>query len=661
MFLQELIIANYRSCKEVELTFSKDEPNVFIGINDCGKTTILKALGLLLDDKPSFNSVRDSSSKKDFSNSPLTEEQFNTLLAKKKLPLIPYSENQTIVIGKFVIEEKDIDDSNEGAYSNQFLWAVENAKEDTIWVARIFQSNSPQVTTFLMTEDVIAAGADKGMELWSSNATELNKKMKEHDVTADDVKNVNETGRFSNLEKVRAIYSKLTLSNCWSVFKFEKGDKAVFPTFRYLDWNSSLEDIKKTATDAMAAKIESHIKPLKAQANTTARDVEAEINKQLEGLKDSIGATLPNITAIKTKVNINVQETVTDILINKLNGDGDIHIELQGEGVKRQIWFALIKTGAMASIASGMTNKKFIWAFDEPETHLYPSAQRQFFEIIKDVSKANVQSLISTHSTVFIDKSKLKTIRSVALKEDSYTEYCECASIDAIFESLELRNSDFLFYDRFLVIEGDTEFHLIPALYKLYIGNSLEDDNIQLINLTGKNKWLDGKKALENVLRGFKKSFDYVIYLFDADMSFELGAEGKTDKMFFAGKQDIEDSVSNEVWIDFVKEVTANKITLTTDEVQALKDNIPGNVAGSKEQKFYSALEKLIKSRLNALDGEPVTWSVLPTKGNELAQLLLKYVTSIDRISPKIKSAFDKLKEENATIIPEPAVEEIRA
>ena len=360
-------------------------------------------------------------------------------------------------------------------------------------------------------------------------------------------------------------------------------------------------------------------------------------------LRDSIGDMLPNITGIKTRVNINVQESVTDILINKSNSDGDIHIDLQGEGVKRQIWFALIKSGALASIDTGMTNKKFIWAFDEPETHLYPSAQRQFFEIIKEVSKTNVQSLISTHSTVFIDKSKLKTIRSIALNKNSYSEYYECASIDKIFESLELRNSDFLFYDKFLVIEGDTELYLIPALYKLYKGVSLEEDNIQLINLTGKNKWLEGKKALENVLNGFKKSFEYVIYLFDADMSFDLGETAKTNKMLFAGNQDIEDSVDNNIWIAFVNDAVEGGLVLTDNEIQEIKDIIPVGVAGNKEEKFYPLLENLVRKKISALFVEKITWSILPTKGNDLAQLLIKHIKSIDAISPEIKLAFDKL------------------
>src|SRR6266542_2603868 len=203
---------------------------------------------------------------------------------------------------------------------------------------------------------------------------ELDKKVKELEISSDEIQNENKKGRFSNLEKIRAIYSKVPKQQVWSSYKIEKGDKTIFQSFRYLDWNSSLDDIKRTATDAMSATIEAQLKPLRQEASVAAKKTEEEINKQLEILKSSISEMLPNITAIKTKVFFEVKESVTDILINKEKADGDIHLDLQGEGVKRQIWFALIKSGALASIGSGIKNKKSLWAFDEPETHLYPSA-----------------------------------------------------------------------------------------------------------------------------------------------------------------------------------------------------------------------------------------------------------------------------------------------
>jgi vacuolar-type H+-ATPase subunit E/Vma4 len=115
--------------------------------------------------------------------------------------------------------------------------------------------------------------------------------------------------------------------------------------------------------------------------------------------------------------------------------------------------------------------------------------------------------------------------------------------------------------------------------------------------------------------------------------------------MFFAGKQDIEDSISNDVWISFVEEATESKVILTENEIQELKNAVPDNVEGMREQKFYRTLEKLVKQKLNDLAGEQITGSMLPSKGNDSAQLLLKHIKSIDQVSPEIKSSFDRLVE----------------
>ena len=66
MYLKQIIIINYKSCQRLHITLSKDDPNILIGINDCGKSTILSAIGLLLEEKPLFNFVNRLYSKIDF-------------------------------------------------------------------------------------------------------------------------------------------------------------------------------------------------------------------------------------------------------------------------------------------------------------------------------------------------------------------------------------------------------------------------------------------------------------------------------------------------------------------------------------------------------------------------------------------------------------------
>jgi len=641
MYLKELIILNYKSSKNIKLVFSKDDPNVFIGINDCGKSTILKAAELLLGDKPIFNFTRDSSAKSDLSNTVLSEEEFKSVLKEESLPHIDYNGNQCVILGKLIIEEEDVlnDDVN---YTNHLKWSIDQTNENDFWFGKIFDNKNNLTSELLLCTD--SKNPDK-KELWNSTAANLNKLIKELKITPEDIENENKKGRFSNMEKFRAIYNRLDTKSIWTLYKSGKTDKSFFPIFRYLNWECSLEDINIIASDIMKSKMDTYMNPLRIQALEAQQKAEEEINNELKELKNSIKDELPNIEGLKTRVYFNIKESITDIFVNKVNSDGDIHLESQGDGLKRQIWFALIKSSAFKTIQEEESNKKFIWAFDEPETHLYPTAQRQFFDTIKKVSKSNIQTLICTHSTVFIDKTKLTNIKNVFLNEMGYTEYSICKTIDEVFESLKLRNSDFLFYDKFLVIEGETELALIPSLYKLVIKKTLEEDNIQLINLKGKDKWKEGKKAIENVFNDFRKNADNLIYLFDGDAKYDLGVDAITDNMFFIGKQDMEDSIDSQVWIDVINDVTENKISITLDEIENIKNKIPDKIKGRKDEKFYVILQKLLKSKMQEalVDGQIITYDILPSKGNEEAELILKHLKTENQLDKNLINAFKKL------------------
>ena len=55
MYLEEIIIHNYRSCKSLTLSLSENNPNIYIGLNDSGKSTLLQAFDLLLGEKAKYN------------------------------------------------------------------------------------------------------------------------------------------------------------------------------------------------------------------------------------------------------------------------------------------------------------------------------------------------------------------------------------------------------------------------------------------------------------------------------------------------------------------------------------------------------------------------------------------------------------------------------
>jgi putative ATP-dependent endonuclease of the OLD family len=629
MYLTDLIIVNYRSCKEVHLELSKDEPNVLIGINDCGKSTILKAIDNLLSVKPTFSFESDGKKKVDLSNTRLSDTVLDDKLQRLELPPIEYNGGQCIILGKFRIEEDDITDELSSRISPHLLWVLENEPQNTIWYGRVFDTEKKSIKDILLTFDLVEDGI--AQKLYNETDAKLRTRIKSLNISNTEIDNDNKKGRFKKIEMARAIYNKCSLTPCWNDYEI-KSDRFIFPECNYLDWNVSLEQIYHFATNVINTKIQEQIAVTKDFAAEQARVAQEIVNRELKNFTGLFANDLPNVEGFKANFNLEIQYKLTDILINKSNGDGDIHLDLQGEGVKRQIWFALIKWNALNSISSEIRGKKYLWCFDEPETHLYPKAQREFFEIIKQVSASNVQTVLSTHSTVFIDRADFSTICRVELA-NSYTVYSKCNSIGDVFQSLQIKNSDFLFYDKFLVVEGITEKYLFPKLFELVHSKSLNSCGVQLICLEGKDKRSQNKRILDSLLTDFNKKKESVIYIFDNDVSFGknslTGKELGEISHFCLGRQDIEDSFGSNFWHRLVV-AEIPEINISIDEIKAIIESIPNKTEISSNKKFDRKLKDLIRNKLGD-DNMHLLSDRLHDKGENRVNVMLKHLTTLDK------------------------------
>jgi hypothetical protein len=262
---------------------------------------------------------------------------------------------------------------------------------------------------------------------------------------------------------------------------------------------------------------------------------------------------------------------------------------------------------------------------------------------LKKLSLGNVQTLISTHSTIFIDKAKTNDIYNVFKDDIGYTNLSFCDDIESIYESLQVKNSDFLFHDKFLIVEGDTEQFLIPKLYELYTGSSFIEDNIQLINIEGKDKWRINKDVLKSISEGFKKFEDSMVLIFDNDMSFELDAIDKTDKVFFVGVQDIEDSIESNIWVEIVNLYYNGKLTIDLAFIEKIKKSIPTVKGVHSNNKFFKKLDASLREKWMS-DGNDIDEFIpIPSKGKESSEFILAKLISSEMIPNQIREAFDKL------------------
>lgn len=644
MLLKRILILNYQSLQNVELDLQVDSPTVLIGINDSGKSIILKAVGLLLSSSPQFAFQREGSIKRDLSNTVLEKESFETRFSENNLPALPYDEHEAVVAGEFIIETADFEEELTTELSNQLLWAIEKSKDSTIWLAKVFNNVAGTSEVYLLCQDVNSSNSDL-QELWNKKSSELTSLRKKLAVTDKETENLNKAGRFKNLEQMRALYTRGSLQYQWRKYLEYKKDIEYFLQYRYLGWEFSLDELKKLAGDAMKNIIDQHSTKVKTVASAEAQQAEKELNEKLASYVSLLKEDVPTLTSLQTRLAFELKPNVSDILLNKINADKSVHLDSQGEGVKRQIWFGLIRIAALQSTEGNKNIRhQFFWCFDEPETHLYPAAQRKFFEAIKSLSLSSFQIALSTHSAIFVDRAKLGNINNVRL-EEGYTKIGICSEVEDVFEALQIKNSDFLFFDKFLLVEGETEEALLPGLFQLETQKSFGECGIQIIPLGGKSERKRNFDNITKLLRDFQKPDERIITILDNDASFcDESDKVKGKNIFYVGKQDIDDAIPSSVWQSVLKK-RLPEIEITEEEIEHVKAQIPSNKSIPRSNKFFPRLKALLISKAGENENlKDTVKNKFPPKGNELGRLLLAEMKKMKgEIPAQIKSVFDRL------------------
>ncbi len=133
---------------------------------------------------------------------------------------------------------------------------------------------------------------------------------------------------------------------------------------------------------------------------------------------------------------------------------------------------------------------------DEPEIHLHPKLQRKYFQLLKDFSKDyNLQSILITHSPVFIDEKTIKTTYRFFI-ENGVTNVIKgegiTASEEELIKFLSYTNSSKVFFtNKVILVEGDTDSYFFTFLLNNHIKTT---EDIEFLAIGGKGshrKWFD--------------------------------------------------------------------------------------------------------------------------------------------------------------------------
>lgn len=195
------------------------------------------------------------------------------------------------------------------------------------------------------------------------------------------------------------------------------------------------------------------------------------------GLKDVVETLGLPVLSDTQKFGINDKRLVLENLMAIF--DGDIPLENKGRGKE-----SIIKM-ELAFARKGRTNIH-VATIEEPENHLSYSNMRKMLDGILQ-KNMDTQLIIATHSNMIASRLDLRNVLWISEGQSGVGCLEKVDSGTACFFSkLDHSNLlDLLLAEKVILVEGATEFLLMPKIYKEIVGHSIEEDNITVLSCNG--------------------------------------------------------------------------------------------------------------------------------------------------------------------------------
>lgn len=153
-----------------------------------------------------------------------------------------------------------------------------------------------------------------------------------------------------------------------------------------------------------------------------------------------------------------------------------------------------------------------ILSIEEPELHLHPGAEKEIFDIISTIAqKEDTQVIVTTHSEVFVDHSRVDNIVSVSREKDTKLNSVDSAA-GAHLGILGYDNSDLVQSDGVLFVEGPSDKVILEQMARI-LDMGLSDGGIEVI--VGRGDEI--KNDAEPIIRVLEQLNIPYQFLFDSD------------------------------------------------------------------------------------------------------------------------------------------------
>ncbi|WCM60706.1 AAA family ATPase [Paenibacillus polymyxa] len=488
MYISQIKLNNYRNFKHEVVCFN-DGINVIIGHNNAGKTNLLKALALILD-----NNAKRRLDIHDF-NKNICLDELKTTPPKVSISLtLKQSDKEDIYSDDLATVANWLTRLEEPYEATLIYEFYLPEKETERYVKSLTSTTDINKAWKIIQQDFLRLYTHK---LWGGSAVNQ---------TAADNESLQKFD-FQFLDAIRDVERDM-LSGRNTLLR----DVLDF----FMDY-----DIKSDKSKNEDERLEA-LKLIKQSFSETAEPLLSILSKRMELGKDQILSYAKDTGASFNKAIPNFEGGISEFelfSVLKLIVEYETGIKIpathNGLGYNNLIFMSLLLSKMQVNSDGdylGSNAKVFpVLAIEEPEAHLHPAMQYQFLKfLLKNKEDKKVRQIfVTTHSTHITSSVSLDEMICLHNKigqtsvgypgkafEDNET------SKKYVQRFFDATKSDMLFAQKVILVEGIAEQLLLPVLSR-YLDISLEENHIAVINVGG-------------------RYFEHFLYLFNNNNSFAI-------------------------------------------------------------------------------------------------------------------------------------------
>jgi putative ATP-dependent endonuclease of OLD family len=390
MKLSRLRIRNFR-CFQKEITINFDYITALIGRNDSGKSTILDALDIFLNDN---DPDRDDASKNG------DRSDLAIICEFSELP-----------------DEVILDDEVPTNFGSEYLLNLEGRLE----IRKCYSGDLQKPKCKSIEAYAIHPSIEEAKDLLQLRNNDLKKRAKELSIDLSNIdQRVNAQMRMairSSFTDLKLVPSTIPLNNentnkIWSELR------KYLPAFALFKSDRPSTDQDPEAQDPLKAAVKEAIKAKEAELATITKFIHDEVQKIANLTLEKLREMDPTLAK---QLNPTFTPPKWDSLFKaSITSDEDIPINKRGSGVKRLILLNFFRAKVeQTAQQSGRTT--LIYAIEEPETSQHPNNQRILLKALTTLS-SEAQVIISTHTPMLARSLPDKCLRYIHVDNDKPRE-----------------------------------------------------------------------------------------------------------------------------------------------------------------------------------------------------------------------------------------------